>query len=87
MDDLISRQAVKDIFFQHTPTDEIITIFEKIITLPTVQPKTDISVLEDIKAEIEKEYLAEGHLTEYWDGIDKCLQIINKHISGKENES
>ena len=29
-----------------------------------------LSAIEDIKAEIEKEYLSEGHLTDYWNGID-----------------
>ena len=42
-------------------------------------------VADDIKAEINQEYLAEGHSTDYWNGIDKCMQIIDKHISGKEN--
>lgn len=37
------------------------------------------SVLGKIKAEIEQEYLAEGHLSDYWYGIDKCLQIIDKY--------
>ena len=35
--------------------------------------------LDKIRAEIEQEYLAEGHLSDYWDGIDKCLQIIDKY--------
>ena len=45
-----------------------------------------LSAIEDIKAEIKREYLSEGHLTDYWDGIDKALEIIDKHISGKESE-
>ena len=43
------------------------------------------SVIEDIRAEINQEYLAEGHHTDYWVGIDKCLEIIDKHTSGNES--
>ena len=41
-------------------------------------------VLDKIRAEIEKEYLAEGHPLGYWDGIDKCLQIIDKYRTESE---
>ncbi len=43
-------------------------------------------VLDKIRAEIEKEYLAEGHSLCYWSGIDKCLQIIDKYKAEMEVE-
>ena len=43
-------------------------------------------VLDKIKAEIEQEYLAKGHLSDYWDGIDKCLQIVDKYKSESEDK-
>lgn len=47
--------------------------------MPSIQPKPKTDVLDKIIAEIEQEYLAEGHLSDYWDGIDKCLQIVDKY--------
>ena len=44
--------------------------------------KTD--VLDKIRVEIEQEYLAEGHSSDYWSGIDKCLQIIDKYKAERE---
>lgn len=43
--------------------------------------RVSLSAIEDIKAEIKREYLSEGHLTEYWDGIETALEIINKHTA------
>ena len=40
--------------------------------------------LNKIRAEIEQEYLAEGHLSDYWDAIDKCLQIVDKYKAKSE---
>lgn len=55
--------------------------------LPTYSfPEREKGTLEKIRAEINREYLAEGHLTDYWDGIDKCLEIIDKHIGKAESE-
>ena len=44
------------------------------------------SVLEDIKAEIQQEYLATGYREDYWKAIDNVLHIIDKHISGEEQQ-
>ena len=56
--------------------------------LPSVTPQEPInSVLEDIKAEIEitmKYQYAIGE-EQYAEGFEKCLEIIDNHISGKEN--
>lgn len=43
-----------------------------------------ISVLEDIKVEIQKEYFSTGYREDYWKAIDNVLAIIDKHISRKE---
>ena len=43
-------------------------------------------ILDKIRAEIEQEYLAEGHLSDYWDAIDKCLQIIDKYKAESEDK-
>ena len=48
------------------------------------------SVIEDIKAEIQQ-VISSGNIgmvgeEAYNDGCKKCLEIIDKHISGKENE-
>lgn len=43
-------------------------------------------VFDKIRAEIEQEYLAEGHLSDYWDGIDKCLQIVDKYKAESEKQ-
>ena len=42
------------------------------------------SVIEDIRAEIKEE--ADGSMGEIGDGLYDALEIIDKHISGKENE-
>ena len=52
----------------------------------TPLPKLQADMFAKIRAEIEKEYLAEGHSSDYWDGIDKCLQIINKYKAESEGE-
>ena len=41
-------------------------------------------ILDKIRAEIEREYLAEGHLSDYWIGLGKCLQIIDKYKADSE---
>ena len=43
-------------------------------------------ILDKIRAEIEQEYLAEGHLSDYWDAIDKCLQIVDKYKAESEDK-
>ena len=43
-------------------------------------------ILDKIRAEIEQEYLAEGHSSDYWGGIDKCLQIIDKYKAEGSNK-
>ena len=42
------------------------------------------SVIEDIRKEIKEE--ADGSMGEIGDGLYDALEIIDKHISGKENE-
>ena len=56
---------------------------------PSVYPKSDNSVLEDIKAEILDVYnnltYQENHKVGGTWGLRKSLEIIDKHISGKES--
>ena len=52
--------------------------------LPTI-PQTD-SVLEDIKADIDNESIGYPPSADYYKAIKKAVRIIEKHISGKENE-
>ena len=42
-------------------------------------------VLEDIKAEIQEE-ISKGNHSWYRAGMEYCLEVIDKHISGKEQE-
>ena len=53
-----------------------------------VPSKSFDSIIEDIKKDIET--LREGEQQIYgkesWNFVGKCLEIIDKHISGKENE-
>ena len=57
-----------------------------------IQPKINMSVIEDIKAEIKEKYDSIPYRnTEYddaWiDALEWVLEsVIDKHISGKENE-
>lgn len=91
-EDCISRKSVIDVLIRNrVHFCDMVRITSELKELPPVIPKVaeredaiSTSVLEDIKAEIEREYLSEGHLTDYWDGIDKALEIIDKHISGSE---
>lgn len=59
----------------------------QIVTAPTVEA-IPISVIEDIKAEIEEvRKSALGYPNwEYAKGLNKSIEIIDKHISGKEKE-
>lgn len=50
---------------------------------PTVEA-VPMSVIEDIKAEMKQ--VTDMELLEYWHSRDKFLEIIDKHISGKESE-
>ena len=50
--------------------------------LPTI-PQTD-SVLEDIKAEIDKESIGYPPSADYYKAIKKAVRIVEKHISRKE---
>ena len=43
-------------------------------------------VLEDIKAEIEAELNLRSIMHPYYRGLEFALEIIDKHISGKESE-
>lgn len=43
-----------------------------------------LSAIEDIKAEIEEEWQADMYEDKF--GVADCLNIIDKHISGKESE-
>ena len=49
-----------------------------------VQFEADVKVLKEIKAEIEELKGLVGWT--YEDGVGDCQNIIDKHISGKENE-
>lgn len=82
-EDCISRQAVEEICMRHK-ADDCIGIYEEILDLSSVHPKSDKSVLKDIKNEIEKAY-------EDFDGYDPNAlplfadtvdEIIEKHIRG-----
>ena len=95
-DDCISRQAVQDYiakylsqFLYNDVREAVETIDAYIGEMPSVTP-TDMSVIEDIKAEIEDaKYAHYGQLKGtkncLADGLDKALEIIDKHI-GKEKE-
>ena len=75
-EDYISRQAIHELIDTYYP---MLSGFKKPIDdLPSVQ---SMSVLEDIKAEIE-EYFQWGDIS----STDQkaLLKIIDKHISGKE---
>ena len=86
-EDCISRKVVLDLVEDMTDQFgvEHRVITEGVISmLPPVTPKPKTNVLDKIRAEIEQEYLAEGHLSDYWDAIDKCLQIVDKYKAEKE---
>ena len=78
-DDLISRKAVLDLS-ENAPY----VMKADIKKLPTI-PQTD-SVLEEIRAEIENESIGYPPSADYYKAIKKAVRIIEKHISGKENE-
>ena len=62
------------------------TIVEKLLDEQSKQRMIPMSVLEDIKAEIENEILSMNeNEQEFNDGLRYVLDIINKHI-GKENK-
>lgn len=50
----------------------------------TVEPLFDKSVLEDIKAEIEKIYNRENNTFDCLNALDELREFIDKHISGNE---
>lgn len=93
-DDTISREAVIEALNCINGTAELDKAFEVIENLPSVIPAQ--SVIEDITTEIETrlsriirdEYSQRQN--DYCDGVEwafkYCLEIIDKHISGKENE-
>ena len=64
--------------------------YNTLIDLPSVYPKSDRSVLEDIKAEIQN---APCHVYRTENGSvavlskGEIMDIIDNHISGKENNS
>ena len=72
--------------------NQILDIAQDIYNTGYVRGKNYMSyVIEDIKAEIEQErdkvyQNRQGHDTYYADGLDTALEIIDKHISGKEND-
>lgn len=85
MSDLISRQAVIDACEQSI---NILEAVDRIMDLPSVNPQK--SVIEDIKAEIEKieifgyvdmntSFIRDGENVK-----NLALKIIDNHISGKE---
>lgn len=89
MSDLIERQeAIKIIIWADNWRDEL----DGIRALPRAEV-VPLSVIEDIKAEVRKAqeevYDAPQDVYEpdYWmrEGMDYVLEIIDKHISGKEN--
>lgn len=42
-------------------------------------------VIEDIKEDIKSLQCPFGNSGEWYDGVQDCLDVIDKHISGKEN--
>ena len=54
------------------------------------QPTDDETVIEDIKAEIDTKRIRKNPKNDFIDGYNlamfEALEIIDKHISGKENE-
>ena len=87
-EDTISRKAVLDIV--NNPLN--IRLDEIIKGLPSVTPAN--SVIEDIKAEIEQvkvimnEEIIDNNrkdLINFVNGLNQCLNIIDKRTSGKEN--
>ena len=55
-------------------------------TCENFEPKTVDGVLDDIKAEIDNESIGYPPSADYYKAIKKAVRIIEKHISGKENE-
>ena len=92
-DDLISRQALKDNinswyellaeFNQPYMTLSHDDIIRKIDSMPSVQPKPNMSVIEDIKAEIENnvEWNFKNHQEDIAQIYSDVLNIIDKHIA------
>lgn len=81
-EDAISREAVIEILNNATLGES--KIAERVKELPSVQPSR--KVIEDIKAEID-EYKDDKVIhAERNEMIDIVLQIIDKHISGKEGK-
>ena len=97
-DDCISRVHVCNLAYdmseidgEHYNKQHLVVDVDDIRSLPSVYPKTDNSVLEDIKAEIEHIEI-NGQIDEHTAFIRTgeqvkrmCLDIIDSHISGKEN--
>ena len=91
-DDCISRQAVLNAIQKlNIPEDmcvfEIISHIEvAIATLPSVENKYFDSVIEDIKAELTKDYVDDNPDNFRYTTVmlKDVLAIIDKHISGKE---
>lgn len=89
--DCISRQALLDKLEEWDWQELYLPIHFKeniVDELPSVYPKSDNSVLEDIKAEIKKYHVDSDWTEDYGegfdDGIEYSLDVIDKHISGKE---
>ena len=52
--------------------------------MPSVYPKSDNAVLEDIKSEIEKDSLSDVNGSKFI-FVKRVYEILDKHICGKEN--
>ena len=58
------------------------------LALEPTEKSVPMSVIEDIKAEIETQKKGFPPSSDYYKAINRVLNIIDKHISGKEtNES
>ena len=92
VEEYVSRQAVDNLVREYlkNATDENIAFYEHFLDLPSVTPKNDNSVLEDIKAEIKekvvrKQGIDSGEEYDYeFVTPQDVYDVIDKHISGKE---
>lgn len=92
MNDLISREAVNDVIIWHETDGSIAArkALDRIAELPTI-PAIPLSVIEDIKAEIEHnvlDTLSDGG--DDWftaEKVNECLDIIDHHIKEFTAES
>ena len=98
-DNAVSRLSVRDILYANAYEMEypsglseyVINRDEAIkylMELPSVAPKSDNSVFEDIKAEIESKEVEVEFMNDWRRGYNSAIydviRVIDKYISGKE---